>query len=164
MPALTTIRMTLTGPFEGKTKTFNNKYRFVDGVTYFTGNDEQILCVSRLFTRSYQVKTEVITDEDLKTVIAKQAAAEKPEAVGVDDSAVISDKQIEEDEEAETDPPLPNHRQAAIIAAVNCIEKDKWVDMESNTPRPKVKDVQKQAKDPTINVAEIVEVISTWLS
>lgn len=162
MPALKTIRMTLTGPFEGVTKTFNEKYAFVDGVTYFSGNDEQILNVSRYFTRSYQVKTEVLTDEDLKAVIAEQA--EKPEAVAVDDSAVISDEQIEEDEEAKTDPPEPNARQAEIIAAVNQIEKDKWVDLQSDTPRPTVKAIKELTGDPTVTVVEIVEVIKTWLS
>jgi len=167
MPALTTIRMTLTGPFKGVTKTFNNKYRFVDGVAYFSGNEEQIRSVSRLFTRSYQVETEVLTDEDLKAMIAEQAeeaAAEKPEAVAVDNSAVISDEQIEEDEEVETDPPVPNARQAAIIAAVNCVEKDKWVDLQSDTPRPTVKAIKELTDDPTVSVVEIVEVIQEWLS
>lgn len=130
MPALKTIRMTLTGPFEGKTKTFGNKYAFIDGVCQFAGNDEQILNVSRYFTRSYQVKTELVTDEA----------------------------------EAETDFPAPNVRQAEIIKAVNCVEKDKWVDLQSETPRPKVAAIKELTGDPTVTVEEIVEVIKTWLS
>lgn len=160
MPALKTIRMTLTGPYRGETKLFNGKYQFVDGITYFSGNDEQIAGVSRYFTRSYQVKVEVVTDEELKTEIraaAEEAEAEKPEAVRVDDSAVISDEQ-------EDEPVEPNARQAEIIAAVNHIDKDEWVDLQAETPHPKTKEVQELVGDPTIKKVEIIEVIKTWLS
>jgi len=47
---------------------------------------------------------------------------------------------------------------------VNCIDKDQWVDLQAATPHPKVKDVRELTGDPTINKAEVIEVIKTWLS
>jgi len=154
MPAQKMIRMTLTGPYEGETKTINT-YDFVDGVCYFLGNDEQCESVTRYFTRSFQVKSEVITDDFLR------AEAEAK----VDDSAVLDNTKDEtkDETEDEDDPVQPNARQAEIIAAVNLIEKDQWVDLQSKTPRPKAKHVQELMSDPTITAAEITEVIETWL-
>jgi hypothetical protein len=93
----------------------------------------------------------------------EEPVVEEPdnEAIRVDDSDVISDKEIEEKEDA---PEEPNPRQADIIAAVNGIEKTEWVDQNAKTPRPRVKDVSVLMEDPTVTVAEIIEVIEKWLS
>lgn len=157
MSAPISIRMTLTGALKGKTKLLN-RHQFVEGVALFTGSELQVAGVTKYFTRSYQVKV---------TKVKAKAAVEEVEVETtqrVDDSDVLADEQIEEIEEQETDPQEPNARQAEIIAAVNCIDKDQWVDQQAKTPRPRVKDVQTLMEDPTIVVAEIVEVIEEWLS
>ncbi len=166
MPAPITIHMTLTGPYKGETKLFG-KYQFVDGDCYFTGTDEQVKNVTRYFTTSYQVKVESVDRDKIAADIEVRGdeveVTEENEAVREDNSAVLGDEEIEDEEEA-GDPPLPNLRQADIIAAVNCIEKDQWVDLKSKTPRPRVKDVAESMEDPTVSKKEIVEVIKTWLS
>ena len=68
------------------------------------------------------------------------------------------------DEQIQDVPEEPNPRQADIIAAVNGIEKEEWVDLKAKTPRPRVKDVSVLMEDPTVTKAEIVEVIEKWLS
>ncbi len=153
MPALRTVRMTLTGPLKGKTKLLN-RHQFTRGVAHFTGTDEHIIGVTKYFTRSYQVN---VVEAKAEAAVAVEEVEDK-EAIRVDDSDVLSDKQLEELEEG------PNSRQAEIIAAVNQIEKDKWVDLHAETPRPKAADVKEVVGDPTITVTEIVEVIKTWLS
>ena len=167
MSAPVTIRMTLTGCLAGKTKKLN-KIQFVKGECLYTGQKSEIEGVTKYFTRSYQVAVKEVTAKSLKAEAeaAKQAELDaKPEAVREDDDVLgITPEDEAETEEQETDPPVPNERQAEIIAAVNQIPKDEWVDLDSKTPRPKAKAVQTLAKDPTINVAEIVEVIKTWLS
>ncbi len=159
MPDPITIRMTLTGALKGKTKLLN-QHQFVKGVALYTGTELEVEGVTKYFTRSFQVKV-----ADAK---AKAEPEDEPEidneAIRVDDSAVLSDDEIEEQDEQEDDPPEPNARQAEIIAAVNCIEKDKWVDLSAKTPHPKTKDIQELIGDPTIIKTEIVEVIKTWLS
>ncbi len=155
-----TIRMTLTGPFENKTKLFG-KYQFVKGVHEFTGNDVQVQNVAKYFVRSYQVKVEKVEEAEVQEI---EEVGEDKIAIRVDDSDVLSDEQVEADEENETDPPQPNARQVEIIAAVNRVEKDKWVDLQSETPRPTAKAIKDLTDDPTITVPEIVEVIKTWLS
>ncbi len=160
MPALRTIRMTLTGPFKGVTKLFG-KYQFVNGFHDFTGSDVQIENVAKYFVRSYQVKVrDVVANE----VEIEEVDEVENEAIRVDDSDVLDDEQIEEQEEKDSDPEQPNARQADIIAAVNGIEKTDWVDLNAKTPRPRVKDVSVLMEDPTVAVAEIVEVIQKWLS
>lgn len=160
MPALKKIRMTLTGPYEGKTKLLN-RHQFINGVAFFTGNDTQVEGVTKYFTRSYQVD---VTDATAEVEVDEVDEVEVEEAIRVDDSDVLTDEQIEEEEEEGTDPPQPNARQAEIIAAVNCTEKDQWVDLQAKTPHPKVKDIQTLMGDPTINKNEIIEVIEIWLS
>jgi hypothetical protein len=166
MASPTTICMTLTGPYEGVTKIFG-KYQFVDGKCLFVGSQEQCESVARYFTRSYQVKVDIVTAESLidkaKAEKEEKEAAQE-EAARVDDSDVISDEELEEKEAEQNDPTEPNSRQAAIIAAVNQIDKDQWVDKHAATPRPKVGDVAEAMDDPTVSKKEIVEVIRTWLS
>lgn len=156
MSAPITIRMTLTGPLKGVTKLLN-RHQFIKGVAVFTGPALAVEGVTKYFTRSYQVK---VTTGKPKV---EEPVVEEPddEAVRVDDSDVISDEEIKEREEG---PKEPNARQAAIIAAVNGIEKTEWVDQNAKTPRPRVKDVSVLMEDPTVTVSEIVEVIETWLS
>ena len=166
MAAPITIRMTLTGCLAGKTKKLN-KIQFVNGECLFTGSKPEIEGISKYFTRSYQVDVKVVTAKSIQAEAeaAKEAKlAEKPEAVREDDDILGTEAENEEDAEAATDPVQPNARQAEIIAAVNCIEKDKWVDQQSKTPRPKVGDIQTLMDDPTVTKAEIVEVIKEWLS
>ena len=166
MSAPITIRMTLTGSLEGKTKKLN-KVQFVKGVTLFTGSKSEIEGITRYFTRSYQVDVKEVTSESLKAEAEAMKEAElaaKPEAVREDDDILGTEAENEERDEKETDPAEPNARQAEIIAAVNCIEREKWVDQQSKTPRPKVGDIQTIMEDPTVTVAEIIEVIKEWLS
>lgn len=168
MSAPITIRMTLTGPYKGQTKKLN-KIQFVKGECFFTGSKSETEGVTKYFTRSYQVDVQEVTAESIKAEAeaAKEAElAAKPQAVREDDDILgtEAEPENEEREEQETDPPQPNARQAEIIAAVNCIEKEKWVDQQSKTPRPKVKDIQDLTDDPTITRAEIVEVIEEWLN
>ena len=166
MSAPITIRMTLTGSLKGKTKKMN-KIQFVKGVTLFTGSKPEIEGITKYFTRSYQVDVREVTSKSLKAEAEAAKAAElaaKPEAVREDHDILGTDAENEEDAEAATDPVQPNARQAEIIAAINCIEKEKWVDQQSSTPRPKVGDIQTLTEDPTITRAEIVEVIKEWLS
>ena len=160
MSALITIRMTLTGALEGKTKLLN-RHQFINGISEFTGNAIQIEGVTKYFTRSYQVEV-----NEVKAGKVEEPVVEEPdnEAARVDDSDVVSDKEIEEIEESKTDPVQPNPRQADIIAAVNGIEKTEWVDKKAKTPRPKVKDVSILMEDPTVTKSEIIEVIQIWLS
>ena len=167
MPALRTIRMHLTGPFEGVTKLFG-RYQFINGMCDFTGNDEQCGNVMRYFTQSYQVK---ITDPTVAEIEENEVEVpELPEAIRVDDSAVISDEDLEAQEAAaqeeidHPEPEQPNKRQQDIIAAVNGVEKTDWVDLTAKTPRPKVEDVRVLMEDPTVNKKEIIEVIQKWLS
>lgn len=159
MSAPISIRMTLTGALKGKTKLLN-RHQFVKGVALFTGSELQVEGVTKYFTRSYQVK---VAQVKAKAAV-EEDETEDNEAVRVDDSDVLTDEQIEEVEEQETDPQEPNARQAEIIAAVNCIEKDQWVDLQAKTPYPRVKEIAELTGDPTIKKAEIVEVIKTWLS
>jgi hypothetical protein len=83
---------------------------------------------------------------------------------------VISDEDLEaQAREAQEkldhpEPEQPNKRQQDIIAAVNGVDKEDYVDLTAKTPRPKVKDVQMLMEDPTVNKNEIVEVIEKWLS
>jgi hypothetical protein len=156
MSALKTIRLTLTGPFEGTTKSFG-VYNFVNGELIFTGNDQQVEGITKYFTRSYQTKVEEVDPN------AAPEPEPDPEMVAVreDDSAVMSEEQAEKEEE-ELDE--PNERQQEIITAVNQIEQENWVDKQSETPRPRVKDVQTIMDDPTVKAVEIVEVIQKWLS
>jgi hypothetical protein len=160
--------MTLTGPFEGETKLLN-RHQFVDGVAYFTGNDEHCDNVTRYFTRSYQVAVETVDpekvraeNEDVEIRGEEVEVTDENEAVRNDDSAVLGDEEPGDEEPG--DPPQPNMRQADIIAAVNCIDQEKWVDKKAATPRPRVKDVADIMEDPTVTKKEIVEVIKTWLS
>lgn len=159
MPVLQTIRMTLTNTLKGKTKLLNG-HQFIEGMAFFTGTENQVEGVTKYFTRSFQVK---VAKAVIKAEVEVEAETDN-EAIRVDDSAVLSDDEIEEQDEQEDDPPEPNARQAEIIAAVNCIEKDKWVDLQAKTPHPKTKDIQELIGDPTIIKTEIVEVIKTWLS
>lgn len=147
MPAAKKIRMTLTGPFKGVTKLFG-RYQFIKGICDFIGNEDQVANVAKYFTRSYRVKVKDITSKIDDPV-------DDPEA---DDSGVVGDEQIQDV------PEEPNPRQADIIAAVNGIEKEEWVDLKAKTPRPRVKDVSVLMEDPTVTKAEIVEVIEKWLS
>lgn len=163
MSAPITIRMTLTGPYKGKTKKLN-KIQFVRGECLFTGSKIETEGVTKYFTRSYQVDVQEVTSESIKAEAeaAKEAElAAKPQAVREDDDILGTEA---ENAEAATDPPEPNPRQAEIIAAVNCVEKDNWVDLQAKTPRPKVKDIQTLTDDPTITKAEIIEVIEEWLN
>lgn len=157
MSAPISIHMTLTGALKGKTKLLN-RHQFVNGVARFTGTELQVEGVTKYFTRSYQVK---VTQVKAKTVVEDEV---EDEAARVDDSDVLTDEQIEEIEEQETDPVEPNARQAEIIAAVNLIDKDQWVDLQAETPHPRTKEIAELTGDPTIKKAEIVEVIKTWLS
>lgn len=155
MPAAKKIRMTLTGPFKGVTKLFG-RYQFIKGICDFIGNEDQVANVAKYFTRSYQVKVKDITGKVDKPVDDKPV--DDPEAARVDNSDVVGDEQIQDV------PEEPNPRQADIIAAVNGIEKEEWVDLKAKTPRPRVKDVSVLMEDPTVTKAEIVEVIEKWLS
>jgi len=161
--------MTLTGCLKGKTKKLN-KIQFINGVHLFTGSALEVEGVTKYFTKSYAVDVKEVTAKTLKAEAeaAKEAVeAEKPEQTRENTDSeddLGTPEQVAELEEQATDPPVPNARQAEIIAAVNCIEKEKWVDQHSKTPRPKVKDIQTLTDDPTITKAEIVEVIVTWLS
>ena len=167
MSALKTIRMTLTGPFKGKTKLFG-KYQFVNGICDFSGNDVQVASVTKYFVTSYQVKVKDVVANEVEIeeveVDENEVEVDENEALRVDDSDVLTDEQIDEQDEQKSDPEEPNPRQADIIAAVNGIEKTEWVDQNAKTPRPRVKDVSVLMEDPTVTVAEIVEVIEKWLS
>jgi hypothetical protein len=186
-----TIRMTLTGPYKGKTCELNGVV-FVDGIADFTGDEVDCKGISTYFIRSYQVKISEPTEED--QVAAEEAkqeaireAAEAEEAARVaaearlraeqerseaeiaeaaaKEAEAAAAKEAEEAEEAAkkaAELNEPNERQAAIIAAINGVEKKDWVDKHA-TAHPKVKDVQTLMEDPTVNKAEIVEVIETWL-
>jgi hypothetical protein len=156
--------MTLTGPHKGKTKLFG-KYYFVKGMCDYRGTPEQIANVTKYFVRCYQVKVTKPGEEE----------ANVPEPTGeegqnIDDSEVISDEDLEaQAKEAQEkidhpEPEQPNKRQADIIAAINGIEKEDYVDLTAKTPRPRVKDVQVLMEDPTVNKNEIIEVIEKWLS
>ena len=168
MSAPITIRMTLTGPFEGKTKLLN-RHQFIDGVCDFTGSEEAIKGVTTYFTRSYQVEISDPAESDqisieLKAVVTDHALANDEvdnDAVKEDDSILGEEIVEEEDEDAIEE---PNARQASIIAAVNNIDKDKWIDLKADTPHPRIKDVAEATDDPTITKAEVIEVIETWLS
>lgn len=150
-----TIRLTLTGPFEGQNKVLG-RIQFVDGVAYFTGNGAEVQGVTKYYTASWQVKVDQLSADEVAEINAAleaEAEAEDNTAVREDDSEVLG----------EDAPQEPNDRQAAIIAAVNNIDQEKWVEKETN-PHPKVKDVAKEMEDPTVTKDEICEAIEKWLS
>lgn len=168
------IRMTLTGALKGQTIVLR-KRKFVDGVyeSMIPANDE--VGLRKYFTTSYQVRFENLTNQPKEAVkeeaeveeVKEEAEVEEVEekvkdnvAIRVDDSDVMSDEEIEDKED---DVATPNNRQQAIIAAVNQIEKEKWIEQDTN-PHPKVADVASIMDDPTVSKEEIVEVIETWLS
>ena len=158
------IRMTLTGGLEGKTIVLRNR-RFVDGVHESTipANDE--VGLRKYFTTSYEVKFENLTNESKAEVKEAEKIEEAKEvkdnkAIRVDDSDVLTDEQVEDKED---DVDVPNERQKQIIAAVNCIDKEEFIEQDTN-PHPKVKDVATLMDDPTVTKAEICEVIEKWLS
>lgn len=170
------IRMTLTGGLEGKTIELRRR-QFVNGVYEATIPANDLIGVKKYFTASYQVKFEIVseTKEEPKVEVKEETPVEdattkelieEPKAedeikdntaIRVDDSAVMSDEEIEDKEDD------PNNRQQAIIAAVNAIEKEKWIEQDTN-PHPKVADVVSIMEDPTVIKEEIVEVIEKWLS
>lgn len=158
MAAPITIRMTLTGALKGETVVLNG-YQFIKGICDFTDSQDAIQGVTTYFTRSYQVE---ITKPKAKAKDEEPEPNSDPttEAVGEDDEILAL-------EGGEEDPlkdniEEPNRRQAEIIAAVNQIDSDGWVDKHT-TARPRVKDVAELMKDPTVTKREIVEVIKTWL-
>lgn len=156
-----TIRLTLTGPFEGQNKVLG-RIQFVDGVAYFTGNGAEVKGVTKYYTASWQVKVDQLSADEVAEInAALEAEAEAEEEDEVEDNTAVR----EDDSEVlgEDAPQEPNDRQAAIIAAVNNINQEKWVEKETN-PHPKVKDVAKEMEDPTVTKDEICEVIENWLS
>lgn len=130
-----TIRMTLTGPYAGKTMMLNGR-EFVDGIHDVTDQPEHVGSITKYYVRCYQV------------ALSNPAVEEIP--------------QVEVDEEV-VEPEEPNERQQAIIAAVNGIDREEWIEQDTN-PHPKVKDVATLMEDPTIKKEEILEVIEKWLS
>lgn len=155
MSAPITIRMTLTGALEGKTKLLN-RHQFINGLSDFTGQKEEIEGVTRYFTRSYQVKISKPGDaEVVEPDPALEAVKEDDDVLGLEEKK----KEVEEENKIVD----PNARQQEIIAAINGIDREEWVDKHS-TPRPKVKDVSMLMEDPTVSKVEIVEVIEKWLS
>jgi len=153
---LQVIRMTLTGGLEGKTIVLN-KRQFIDGVCELSLPPHDVGGLIKYFTRCYQV-----TISGLDTPVVEQVEPEKQDnyAVKEDDSHILTEEQkVDDEDEVER----PTNRQAAIIAAVNCIDKEKWVEQDTN-PHPKVRDVAKLMDDPTVTKDEICEVVETWLS
>jgi len=153
---LQTIRMTLTGGLKDKTIVLN-KRQFVDGVCEISVPPAQLGGLIRYFQRGYQVQ---ISGLDTPVQAVVEPERKDNNAIREDDSAVMT-KQQEVDVEDGVE--KPSDRQAAIIAAVNCIDKEKWVEQDTN-PHPKVKDVATLMEDPTITKDEICEVIEKWLS
>jgi len=150
------IRMTLTGALEGKTVVLN-KRQFVDGVCEVPLPPHEVGGLIKYFTRCYQV-----TISGLDTPVYEQVEPEQRDnhAIREDDSDVLTEEQqVDADDGVEK----PTDRQAAIIAAVNCIDTEKWVEQDTN-PHPKVRDVAKLMEDPTVTKEEICEVIEKWLS
>lgn len=153
MSAPTTIRMTLTSGLKGKTIVLN-EHQFTDGICDFTGEPTAVAGISTYFTRSYQVKISTPEADEVEIEVEddNEALREDDTVLGLEEE----DKEIIEYDE-------PNDRQAAIIATVNGINQEDWVDKHS-TPHPKVKDVAERMDDPTVKKAEIVEVVEKWLS
>lgn len=152
---LQVIRMTLTGGLEGKTIVLNRR-QFVDGVCELALPPHEIGGLVKYFQRCYQV-----TISGLDTPMTHVEPEQRDNhAIREDDSAVMTEEQqVDADDGVEK----PTDRQAAIIAAVNCIDMEKWVEQDTN-PHPKVKDVAKLMEDPTVTKEEICEVIEKWLS
>ena len=149
------IRMTLTGGLEGKTIVLHRR-QFTDGVFEATIPQNDVGGLKKYYTSCYQVKFENLTSEPKEEV----KEVKDNMAIRVDDSAVLTDEQVEDKEDGiET----PNDREQAIIAAVNCIDKKDFIEQDTN-PHPKVKDVATLMDDPTVTKAEICEVIEKWLS
>lgn len=90
------VQMTLTGAYEGQTKTLNG-LGYVEGVAMFEGSEEEVANLSKYHQRCYQVKAEIISG---------------------------SEQEEESDEEIEV--PEPDNRQAKIIEAINTIDKSDW--------------------------------------
>jgi hypothetical protein len=108
-------------------------------------------------------KTE-IKDEVEDVVEVKEETQGDDHAIRENDAVVmIADEKKEKEEAAVVDANLPNARQQAIIAAVNQIDKESWIEQDTN-PHPKVADVASIMDDPTVTKDEIVEVIEKWLS
>jgi len=148
--------MTLTGGLKGKTIVLNRR-QFVDGICEVALPPAQLGGLIRYFQRSYQVQISGL-DTPVQEVVEPKSSGNY--AIREDDSVVMTDQQ---EVDAEDGVEKPSDRQAAIISAVNCIDKEMWVEQDTN-PHPKVKDVAALMEDPTITKAEICEVIEKWLS
>lgn len=149
------IRMTLTGGLTNQTIVLHRR-QFVDGVFEATVPQNDVGGLKKYYTTCYQVRFENLTTEPVEEV--KEVKDNK--AIRVDDSAVLTDEQVDDKEDGvET----PNDREQAIIAAVNCIDKEDFIEQDTN-PHPKVKDVATLMDDPTVTKNEICEVIEKWLS
>ena len=142
------IRMTLTGGHKGKTTTLND-CQFINGIRDITASEKDIRGIVRYFTRCYHVEVGPIPED---------SDIDEPEISEPDDS----DPTEVEEPEPVVGPGVPNSRQAAIIAAINNIDKENWVD--EAYPRPRVADVRELCKDASIRCEEIVEVMEKWLS
>lgn len=90
------VQMTLTGAYEGQTKTLNG-LEYVDGIAMFEGSEEEVANLTKYHQRCYQVKAEINPGLD--------------EECGEEDEDEISE---------------PNNRQEKIIEAINAIEKSDW--------------------------------------
>lgn len=151
------IRMTLTTGLEGKTVVLR-KRKFVNGVHEAVIPAKDIDGLKKYFTICYQVKF-----ENLSVEIKEEHKEKDNHAIKVDDSAVLGDDKKKAKKEEKEIVDEPNTRQQAIIAAVNKVEKEKWIEQDTN-PHPKVVDVSTIMADPTVTKEEICEVITKWLS
>lgn len=137
------IRMTLTGGLEGKTIKLGD-LQFINGIIDIVASESDVRGLVKYYTTCYHVEVGPI-----------------PEAPEIEEPEGVLEEPEEAEPEVEEQSP-PNDRQAAIIAAVNSIDKENWVD--EAYPRPRVSDVRELCKDASIRCEEIVEVMEKWLS
>lgn len=144
------IRMTLTGPYKGKTIVLN-KRQFVNGECIVVDQPINIGKIVNYFTKSYQVEWSNVTEEVTKTEAGEEATRE-------DDDVVDPEEDDYDHQDGD-----PNSRQQDIIAAINGIDREDWIEKDTN-PHPRVKDVATLMEDPTVTKEEICEVVEKWLS
>lgn len=149
------VRMTLTGPMTGKTIRLNRRL-FTNGVCELSLPHDQVGGLINYFQRSYQVNVTNVGEENAPEPVKDNKAIRE-------DDKVINPNPNKTKKEPEDKVDDPNPRQAAIIAAVNGIEREEWIEQNTN-PHPKVKDIATLMDDPTVTKVEICEVIEKWLS
>ncbi|MBW2636052.1 MAG: hypothetical protein JRC86_00755 [Deltaproteobacteria bacterium] len=144
------ITLTLHGAYKGKTIVLNRR-QFVNGVLTGTGQPEELVCLQKYYTTSY----------NCTCVIEPVQPTPPPKPVLTPNEPV---KDINEPEVHIPDPTptpvVPTQRQESIMMAIEGIDQSNWISGPIDHPR--VSDVATLLNDPTVTTEEIMECMEKW--